>query len=283
MGRKKSTQKTTAQAVVLETKPIETTKEVVIQPATPGTVGRAVFDLTSPQDLKIAVDNQTALRKVLEQYIRDNMVNKTDYGIIHVKKKEECPKPWECENPYHYSKPSLFKPGAEKFASLFRLTARFKKDVETCEMAGSVPGLFAYMCELVNSSGEVVGEGRGACSAAEKSGSMNTAIKIAQKRAQMDATLRYGALSGFFTQDMEDEPDAIVVDSAPPAKTEPVMVEKKPDFEKAMRMIRGLKNAEAVFRGIDIMEKSTNYPPDQKKKLLAALSLRLDEINATSK
>lgn len=279
MGRKKSTQKTTAQAVVLETKPIETTKEVVIQPATPGTVGRAVFDLTSPQDLKIAVDNQTALRKVLEQYIRDNMVNKTDYGIIHIKKKEECPKPWECENPYHYSKPSLFKPGAEKFASLFRLTARFKKDVETWEMAGSPAGLFAYMCELVNGSGEVVGEGRGACSADEKTNSMNTAIKIAQKRAQMDATLRYGALSGFFTQDMEDEPDAIVVESAPQTTAVATAAEKKPDFDRALVMIRGLENDKAVFAALERLKASKNFTPEQRKTLETALSRRLDEIN----
>ena len=51
----------------------------------------------------------------------------------------------------------------------------------------------------------MAGEGRGAATMTEEHTTENKLIKIAEKRAQMDAVLRTGALSDFFTQDL-DEP-----------------------------------------------------------------------------
>lgn len=79
----------------------------------------------------------------------------------------------------------------------------FEKDTDTIEMSGE-KGLFAYICRLYTASGEMVGEGRGAASLSEKTWMVNNAVKIAEKRAQIDAVLRTGALSDFFTQDLED-------------------------------------------------------------------------------
>jgi len=56
----------------------------------------------------------------------------------------------------------------------------------------------AFLCELVHrSSGTKVAEGRGSAALTEPNikGNLNSAIKMAEKRAQMDATLRVAALS----------------------------------------------------------------------------------------
>lgn len=155
--------------------------------------------------LQYKVDLEVEKRKVLTKFIADHMKRGTDYGPIHMKK--DCPNKYNCENKYHFSKDCLFKPGAEKFVSLMNLKSLYKKDTDTWEMSGNVPGLFCYICELVDQKGKVVGEGRGSSSIQEK-GSANQAIKIAEKRAKMDAVLSTGGLSDFFTQDLEDMGDA---------------------------------------------------------------------------
>lgn len=146
---------------------------------------------TVSTDLAVMMKAETEKRALLTTYISKHMTPGVDYGTIKFGGKE--------------SKPSLFKPGSEKYLSLFRFVAFFVKDTDTWEMAGSVPGLFCYLCQIKNSKGEVIGEGRGAANLKEKNGwTVNNAIKIAEKRAQIDAVLRSGGLSDFFTQDLED-------------------------------------------------------------------------------
>ncbi len=142
------------------------------------------------KDLASVMSDETAKRTLITKYITQHMKEGADYGSIKIGGRD--------------SKPSLFKPGSEKFMSLFKLTAKFEKDNETWEMAGSEAGLFAYKCSLIASNGNVVGEGRGVATMKEKAWSVNTCVKIAEKRAQIDAVLRTGALSDFFTQDLED-------------------------------------------------------------------------------
>lgn len=144
-----------------------------------------------PQNLSAAMKEDKKKRGLMVRYINENMKSGMDYGTILIGGKQ--------------SKPSLFKPGSEKFLSLFKLTALFRKDDETWSMAGEVAGLFCYICELKNSQGTIVGEGRGSANLKEKNNwTVNNAVKIAEKRAQIDAVLRTGALSDFFTQDLED-------------------------------------------------------------------------------
>lgn len=156
----------------------------------------------SPATLRKQMARDQDIRKVIDDYIKNNMVEGKDYGSITIKG--------------HVSKPSLFKPGAEKFCGLFKIRPTFKKDTETVEMLGNTPGIIAYVCELVDSRGEVVGEGRGTSSVDPKGYDFDTnkGVKIAEKRAQIDAVLRTGALSDFFTQDMEDAPREAL--NAPP-------------------------------------------------------------------
>lgn len=150
---------------------------------------------------KQGLKDQKAQRKLVAKYIEDQLVKKIDYGVI----------------PGTGNKPTLLKPGAEKFASLLDLVATFEKDSDTWEMLGSEGGTIAYRCQLkTKKSGTLVGEGRGVCSVKEKTWEKNgktnadtapnTAVKTAEKRAMVDAVLRVFSLSEIFTQDVEDMP-----------------------------------------------------------------------------
>lgn len=154
--------------------------------------------MQSPAQLREQMQSDTEIRQIITEYIKNAMVEGKDYGTITIKGAK--------------SKPSLFKPGAEKFCGLFKIRPTFKKDTETVEMLGNTPGIIAYICELVDSRGIVIGEGRGTAKTDPKGGSdfdINKQVKIAQKRAQIDAVLRTGGLSDFFTQDMEDAPKEV--------------------------------------------------------------------------
>lgn len=154
-------------------------------------------------DLAIVMKEETEKRKLVMDFIANHMKAGVDFGKIHIAK--DCPNKYNCSNSYHFSKPSLFKPGSEKFMSLFKITAQFEKDTDTWEMAGSEAGVFAYKCRLLDSRKRMVGEGRGVYKLSEsRNPNINSAVKLAEKRAQIDAVLRTGALSDFFTQDVED-------------------------------------------------------------------------------
>ena len=142
-------------------------------------------------NLQKVMKDESEKRTLITAYISQHMKEGSDYGSINIRGAQ--------------SKPSLFKPGSEKFLSLFKLTALFEKDTDTWEMAGSESGVFAYKCRLLDAKKRVVGEGRGVSKLTGKVGwTINNAVKIAEKRAQIDAVLRTGALSDFFTQDLED-------------------------------------------------------------------------------
>lgn len=143
----------------------------------------------APRELAGIMAVEVEKRKMLTEYIAKHMKSGVDYGSIKIGGRD--------------SKPSLFKPGAEKFTSLFKLRAAWEKDAETWEMLGSEAGTICYICKLYTLQDKVVGEGRGASSVREK-GNPNTALKIAKKRAFVDAVLSTGGLSDFFTQDLED-------------------------------------------------------------------------------
>lgn len=219
---------------------IKTNKEISTDPVA----------LMSAEDLKTQIAVETEKRKLIKEYIAKHLVRGTDYGQIHIAK--NCPNKYNCKNEYHFSKDVLFKPGAEKFSSLFKLRAEFTKDAETWEMLGSNPGTVAYLCKLFTATGVLVGEGRGIASISEK-GNANTAVKIAEKRAKMDAILATGALSDFFTQDLEDmQPDAnlevedeapkspIDIDEPPPIDDKPVMTPTLSERTKIMFLAQKL-------------------------------------------
>ena len=107
------------------------------------------------------------------------------------------------------SKPTLLKPGAEKINMMMGLTSEFEVVDSTRDWDN---GFFQYQvkCKLMR-HGTVITEGLGACNTRERKYAKqdpytldNTILKMAKKRALIDATLHVASLSDIFTQDIED-------------------------------------------------------------------------------
>jgi hypothetical protein len=170
----------------------DTQKDIVATP------GRDVVDTDagysgsdiSAADLKKKLKNVTEKANVIEQFIRENFTEGVDFAIAFA----------------GADKKTLTKAGSEKICLLFNVEAKFRKDEETLSMIGETKGVICFLCELIDrKTGRVVSEGRGACTTAEKGNKINTAIKIAQKRAKVDAVLNMAGLSDRFTQDKGDD------------------------------------------------------------------------------
>jgi hypothetical protein len=143
-----------------------------------------------PKAIEAQLTAETDRRKSINKFIRSALKDGVDYGKIRIGGRD--------------SKNCLFKPGAEKFCSLLQLRAEFQKDEETLSMLQDSKNLVAFICRLIHiPTGNVVSEGRGACAMTEKQNMANTVIKIAEKRAKIDAVLSLG-LSDTFTQDLDD-------------------------------------------------------------------------------
>lgn len=167
----------------------------------------------SVSELKKAVSNEIKKRSIIVDFVKSQLVEGTDYGKIHINK--NCTNkynPAACKIGSHFSKDTLYKPGMEKILSLMSLQSSLVRDDETIEMLTktgyNVPTV-AYKCVLTR-GGVVLAEGRGAADVGGNNRDVNSTIKIAEKRARMDATLSLG-FSEFFTQDLEDMP----VDDSP--------------------------------------------------------------------
>lgn len=112
-------------------------------------------------------------------------------------------------------KPSLWKPGAEKFSKGLGLAAEFET-IDSVERWDSEDPFFHYRirCSLRHiDSGKIVATGIGSCNSMEKKyrkqdtlSIVNTIDKIAQKRAFVGAVLIAANASDIFTQDIEDMP-----------------------------------------------------------------------------
>lgn len=137
----------------------------------------------------------------LQEFVKGYMVQGEDYGVIP-----------------GTPKPTLLKPGAEKLCDVYALSPQY--DVTHRVEEWDKP-LFSYevRCTLVSrQSGIVIAQGVGSCNSYEKKyryrrdGSenpdpftlVNTLLKMAKKRALVDAVLSATRSSGIFTQDIED-------------------------------------------------------------------------------
>jgi len=140
------------------------------------------------------------------QWIKESLVEGTDFGRIHFVKKATCPLGADCKNPKHFAKPSLFKPGSEKILGMLGITVNWPtlSQYEQMALDGKAIKDIILRCEAISASGEVVAEGMGARSIAQDSGDLNKALKMAKKSGMIDMTLTLGGLSEIFTQDIED-------------------------------------------------------------------------------
>ncbi|HEY8343253.1 MAG TPA: hypothetical protein VIK75_09740 [Calditerricola sp.] len=150
----------------------------------------------------MSVDEAKRRVEELQRFVREVMVPDQDYGTIP-----------------GTPKPTLLKPGAEKLCEIYGLapTIEVTNRVEDWEK-----GFFHYECKcrLVSKrTGIVVAEGVGSANTRERRYRnqdpytlVNTVLKMAKKRALVDATLSATRSSGLFVQDVEDIVD---VDGGP--------------------------------------------------------------------
>jgi hypothetical protein len=135
----------------------------------------------------------------------------------------------------------LLKPGADVLAMTFRLVPQFQVTKTELENGHRE---FDVTCSMYSSDGTLLGQGVGSCSTMEKkyryrnvdgkrienddiADVYNTVLKMAKKRAHIDATLTVTGAGDLFTQDLiEDDDDP---------KKEPVKmpVEKKRETNNA--------------------------------------------------
>jgi hypothetical protein len=167
--------------------------------------------VASPMDLPPAVfqeglDRRGANRKALIEWVRANLVEGVDFGRIHIIKKDKCPRGRNCTNKSHFSKPSMFKPGAEKVCGMLGVTPTYPtlKDYEQAALAGVEIKTIILRCEILNAAMEVIAHGVGGRNVAKDGGDVNKALKMAEKSGHIDAALRLGGMSELFTQDIED-------------------------------------------------------------------------------
>lgn len=179
------------------------------------------------ETFKSGLDRRRQNRAALMQWIRDALVDGSDFGKIHVVGRNRCKYGKDCKNPAHYSKPSLFKPGAEKICGMLGVTVRYPTlpDYEKAALTGAQLSQIIIRCEIVDASGRVVADGVGARVLSQDNGDINKALKMAEKSAHIDATLRMAGLSEVFTQDIEDMMQKREVESIQQAATA-----LKPDF-----------------------------------------------------
>lgn len=177
---------------------------VALRPANPMDV--------APAEFKGALARRSENRKTLIEWIRSSLVAGTDYGKIHTKKRDSCRHggPPNCtpeKEPFHWSKDSLRKPGAEKICGMLGVTVVFPnlRDYEQAALSGTEIGSILLRCQILAADGTVLADGVGARTP-DQGDDLNKALKMACKSAHIDATLRMAGLSELFTQDIEDMP-----------------------------------------------------------------------------
>lgn len=158
------------------------------------------------ETFQAGLDRRKQNRAALMAWIREALVEGSDFGKIHIVGRNKCQAGKYCKNPGHFSKPSLFKPGAEKICGMLGVTVNYPTlpEYEKAALAGTRLSQIILRCEIIDASGHVVANGIGARILSQDNGDINKALKMAEKSAHIDAVLRMAGLSEVFTQDIED-------------------------------------------------------------------------------
>lgn len=188
---------------------ISTIKQFTKPPETkqPDTRNISTFP-TSPLDMppttfENALKNRQENQRKLIQWIKRNLEPDIHYGRVHIA--QNCPHAkadaaYLCRDFSHFSGLTLWKAGAEKILTAMGLTAHFPNIglyEEAC-LRGLEIKQVLLKCELKTHGGRVVAEGAGARHLRKDNWRLNTSIKMAQKSAMIDATIRVAGLTGIF-------------------------------------------------------------------------------------
>lgn len=147
-----------------------------------------MIDDMSIQQVAQTMQKITQFQKVIQQTLRQNH----DYGVVP-----------------GTDKPTLLKPGAEKILMMMGLQSEFEIVDSTRDFEN---GFFQYQVRCKLFKGDMlITEGLGSCNTKERRYAKqdpfsidNTVLKMAKKRALVDAALLVASLSDVFTQDLED-------------------------------------------------------------------------------
>lgn len=147
-----------------------------------------IIDSLNVQAVKSTLDKINQFQAVIQKSLKQNF----DFGVVPGS-----------------AKPTLLKPGAEKILMMMGLRSEFEIVDSTRDFEN---GFFQYQVRCKLYKGDMlITEGLGACNTREKKYRNqdaftldNTVLKMAKKRALVDATLLVASLSDIFTQDLED-------------------------------------------------------------------------------
>ena len=205
---------------------IETKDVAVVEQPEPHTITAASPLDAAPEAFRGALARRGENRKSLMAWIRESLVRGTDYGRIHVVSKSKCDRGNDCDNPRHFSKDCLFKPGAEKIAGMLGVTPTFPTlpEYEKAALAGVELKQIILRCHMVDAGGRIVADGIGARSLEQDYGDINKALKMSAKSAHIDATLRMAGLSEVFTQDLDQMKADGKFESTAEVKIDPTLV-----------------------------------------------------------
>lgn len=171
-------------------------------------------NMMPPKEFKAILQAESERRNVLRDYIRDNFAEGVHYS--------KTGKRWDNEKskykPVYYmdgeefqegdklGKLELLQPGAQTACDVMRCRFEFHPDNELIAALGNdAKGWIILIVKIISrDTGEVVGEGRGACSLKEKYGSMNSSIKQCQIRCLRNGVINTFALSDLYEQDVDD-------------------------------------------------------------------------------
>lgn len=160
------------------------------KPQVPASLG--IIDNINIQLVQQTMQKISAFQAVVKNTLKEGH----DYGVV----------------PGTGSKPTLFKPGAEKILMLLSLSSEYELIEKVLDYE---KGFFAFTVKcMIYRDGRKITEGMGHANTRERrytSGKQqdaytlaNTVLKMAKKRAQVDAVLTVASLSEIFTQDLED-------------------------------------------------------------------------------
>jgi hypothetical protein len=224
----------------------------VVPPSSDLSTISSLGDVMNTGQLRGAIKTAETQRALIKEFVKNQLVEGVDYGKIVG------------------NKPTLLKPGQEKIFSLMKLTSRLEKDTDTLAMLGNEPGTVAYLCRVYR-GGEEIAQGRGAAVVGDKKRDANSTVKIAEKRARMDACLSLG-FSEFFTQDMDD-PDYRGSDNgSDEQQARPASIKQK-NYISSLFLERGINTPNKLLgaikaNGIDPPAMTTDQASDLIEKLL---------------
>lgn len=207
-------------------------------------------------DFAISLAQAKERVQMLQLFVENFMTPGVDYGYIP-----------GCQ------KPSLMKSGCEKLCEIFG----FSKQIEVIDrVVDWEKGMFAYEVKAIltnKRTGLVEAEGLGSCNSMEKKYRQqdgytisNTVLKMAKKRALVDAVLSATRSSGLFTQDVEDmdlSPASPAKESSqltPAMGTKPVNTPIKPEKEKGA--------TDKQLNKIYALTREIGMPPETARQLL---------------